>query len=538
MSDASAQTGQAQARLQMMIEIEPRLANMPPAAAATYMLKHGGLQAFYDRRNGANVFMQKLKDRAASTSEQPLAYDTGAIDALAQHMEFMVTTFFTKLEKTFNYSIDSALMSYLSMPGDGIMFSKNNQSSSLSAVVTFIGQFVDHDLTKNATNLTNPEADPVVDVASPYIDLDSVYGPRSDEASGVPPMKANGTFVLTMHNPNAYDVPRNNGMALIADTRNDENQIILQIHMLLMRVHNLLIKEKGLNKADAQRETIYNWQSVLLNYYLPLVLEGGDAPGSTLQDVITNIQLPNYGNLKHKPPGGDPLKLQMPHEFAIGFRFGHSQLRSFYRLNPDHHFVLFDNLDPGPDFKDLRGNRALKLPERAIDWDFFINPNHVAKRSNRIDTDVISNVFNLPESAIPDDIKFIGNLPHRNFIRSREIGLTSGEKLYAVFFGGASGKLDPQDVEPDPEKRKLFHTQGGHQFETPLWYYILREAELGGGETLGKLGSRLVAEVVVGGIYYGPVSFMKDAGWNSKITNTRVVTIQDLTDFVKNKDAS
>src|SRR5512135_1866612 len=118
MSDASAQTGQAQARLQMMIEIEPRLANMPPAAAATYMLKHGGLQAFYDRRNGANVLMRKLKDRAAGASRQPLAYDTGTIDELAHHMEFMVMAFFTKLEKTFNYSIDSALMSYLSIPGD------------------------------------------------------------------------------------------------------------------------------------------------------------------------------------------------------------------------------------------------------------------------------------------------------------------------------------------------------------------------------------------------------------------------------------
>lgn len=60
----------------------------------------------------------------------------------------------------------------------------------------------------------------------------------------------------------------------------------------------------------------------------------------------------------------------MPHEFAIGFRFGHSQLCEDYTLSAGHQFSLFNNFDPGPDFHDLRGDRPL-TPDRVIDWPFF-----------------------------------------------------------------------------------------------------------------------------------------------------------------------
>jgi hypothetical protein len=48
---------------------------------------------------------------------------------------------------------------------------------------------------------------------------------------------------------------------------------------------------------------------------------------------------------------------------------------------------------------------------------------------------------------------------------------------------------------------------------TPLWYYILREAEVQtDGETLGQLGSRLVAETLVGLIVNDPDSFWSQPG--------------------------
>jgi hypothetical protein len=44
---------------------------------------------------------------------------------------------------------------------------------------------------------------------------------------------------------------------------------------------------------------------------------------------------------------------------------------------------------------------------------------------------------------------------------------------------------------------------------TPLWYYILREAEvLAGGRKLGPIGGRIVAEVILGLLHGDPFSFL------------------------------
>jgi hypothetical protein len=43
---------------------------------------------------------------------------------------------------------------------------------------------------------------------------------------------------------------------------------------------------------------------------------------------------------------------------------------------------------------------------------------------------------------------------------------------------------------------------------TPLWYYVLKEAEVkAGGLTLGPVGGRIVAEVLVGLIESDPGSY-------------------------------
>lgn len=49
--------------------------------------------------------------------------------------------------------------------------------------------------------------------------------------------------------------------------------------------------------------------------------------------------------------------------------------------------------------------------------------------------------------------------------------------------------------------------------ETPLWYYILKEAELTrGGTCLGPVGGTLVAEVLLGLLVHDRTSFLH-AGW-------------------------
>jgi hypothetical protein len=507
-------------------------------------MAHGALQSFIEDTTIA------IK-RGALEKSHPFAMSapdvSAAVNGVLQKMQAMAQFFFTKLERNFEYTIPSALMSYLTRPGDGKMYATGYQPSDLPASITFMGQFIDHDLTKNATNLVVAEDNDIADAASPYIDLDSVYGSRSDDdgTGGLAsPRTADGRFLLTKldGSNNAYDVQRgSDGGALIEDGRNDENQLILQVHLLIMRVHNLLIKQNGLSNDAAQKETIYNWQSVVLNDHQASVLDPVILQG-VLADLKQEVAKPGSSRMKYWPINGT---LKLPHEFAIAFRYGHSQLRNRYYLSSSRSFPLFNNLDPGPDFADLRGGRPLTA-DRAIDWLYFVDPgpdkdpSSENRRSNQLDHLVASDVFDLPESAVPDaPTKFLGNLPQRNLIRSREIGLTSGEALFDFYFGSfAKGKLTPDQVEPDKSKQGLFELQLHAGFQTPLWYYVLKEAELGGGLRLGKLGSRLVGEVVGGAIYYNPVAYVHEPNWKSAITGSDVVKMKDLVGFVWGKDAT
>jgi hypothetical protein len=54
----------------------------------------------------------------------------------------------------------------------------------------------------------------------------------------------------------------------------------------------------------------------------------------------------------------------------------------------------------------------------------------------------------------------------------------------------------------------------GFDKETPLWYYILKEAESKeGGNRLGKIGSCIIAETLVGIIKNSPVSILDGEKW-------------------------
>jgi hypothetical protein len=533
--------GLTKEELSALATLKPRLRGVRASSAVTHFMAHGALQSFIQ---DAAVAVKRSALEEAHPAEMSAPDVDAGVRGTLQKMQAMAQYYFMKLEPSFEYEIPSSLMSFLTLPVNGKMYSTAYQPSDLPASITFMGQFIDHDLTKNATNLVAEEdnaSPPVADIASPYLDLDSVFGPRSDDTTGgglASPTRPDGRFVLTRLDAsnNAYDVQRGaDGGAMIEDGRNDENQLVLQVHLLIMRVHNLLIKEKGLSGAAARKETIYNWQSVVLNDHQASVLDA-TILAEVLADLKQEVAHPGSSPVKYRPIGG---VLKLPHEFAIGFRYGHSQLRDEYYVGPGRSFVLFDNLDAGPDFKDLRGSRALAA-NRAIDWPYFVNPADDDRRSNKLDTLVASDVFDLPESAVPDaPTKFLGNLPQRNLIRSREIGLTSGEKLFDFYFGpGASGKLTPDQVEPDKAMQPLFELQPGAGFQTPLWYYILKEAELNGGLRLGKLGSRLVAEVVGGAIYYNPVAYVHEPHWTSTINGSNVVKMKDLVDFIHNKDAT
>ncbi|WP_375414122.1 hypothetical protein [uncultured Bradyrhizobium sp.] len=521
---------------------------------------HGGLYSLGDR-----VMMEKRLSVMKSLEVAKSGASSGVLSAALLAKAAAIPTFYFFHIKYRPYKLHAGLVSYLTYPNihlksplplpandyrpRGKTFSQvNTPSPEIPAAFTFVGQFIDHDLTLNAVNLFDDQGKTVPDDASPLIDLDSVYGPRIDDLSPTHgnreiPMD-NGYFRLRAIAGGGYDVcredahkPNQHFRALIGDKRNDENQIILQIHILLMRLHNAF-RSQGLSMQQAQEQTILHWQSVVATEYLPLVADPA-AIASVLQKLKTAPD-----TLLQRPgltPAG-PTVLGMPHEFAIGFRFGHSQLRSRYHLNPQHEFRLFDNLSDNKN--DLLGGKCL-THDRIIDWPYFLQVTNgkAAFPSNLIDTQVNQVVFDLPEGTIPDQVNLVTNLPFRNLQRSDSVELCAGEDLAAEYktqYPAVTALTDSQ-VEPDATYRRLFMFES-NEFRTPLWYYLLREAEVNRTANpsakghLGALGSHLVSEVILSGIWYATPSYLQNTAWTSRIPTTtgdnRKVKLIDIANFV------
>jgi hypothetical protein len=97
------------------------------------------------------------------------------------------------------------------------------------------------------------------------------------------------------------------------------------------------------------------------------------------------------------------------------------------------------------------------------------------------------------------EIEDYHSLAVRDLQRGQGVGLPSGEAV-ARHIGIAP--LTPDQVGL---------TSIGWRGETPLWYYILREADASkGGHCLGPMGGRIVADVLVGLIDEDPASYRQN----------------------------
>ena len=104
-----------------------------------------------------------------------------------------------------------------------------NEDSSHPAGLTFVGQFIDHDITFDLNSRlgepTPPETSP--NSRDPRLNLDSVYGGGFGDTRFVLPDGTMRVERVDASNPGSReDLPRLDGTALIADPRNDENLMI------------------------------------------------------------------------------------------------------------------------------------------------------------------------------------------------------------------------------------------------------------------------------------------------------------------------
>jgi hypothetical protein len=389
---------------------------------------------------------------------------------------------------------------------------RNNpdNASPHTAGTTFMGQFLDHDMTFDTTSPlgvpTPPEQSP--NARTPSFDLDSVYGagPSGSRQLYNPADLAK----LRIESGGLFeDLPRDaSGTAIIADPRNDENLIIAGLHAAFILFHNNAVdlvrrQNPGISTAaafeEARRLTRWHYHWLILNQFLPQFV--GQA---MVDDVLRN------GRRFYRPPMGGAF---MPVEFqGAAYRFGHSMVRPSYRANrigdpggnpatgaPAFFGFIFDPAGEGQsDPVDLRG--GARAPRRFIGWEtFFDFGDNEVRRNKLIDTKLSTPLFNLPLGTIPDGSPPT-SLPQRNLLRGVTWSLPSGQAL-AQAMGVAPLRHN--------ELNELFGYGLDFQHSTPLFYYVLKEAELrAGGRTLGPVGGRIVAEVFIGLLQTDPGSWV------------------------------
>jgi hypothetical protein len=436
----------------------------------------------------------------------------------------------------------------------------------IPAGYTYLGQFVDHDITLDTTPLADQQADPLAlrNFRSPALDLDSLYGQgpsvnpelyaRDKVSFAMLPELLVGTASLTPPEggdvpalPN--DLPRNSvGRALIGDERNDENLLVAQTHLLFIKFHNAVVAQLRATRPDiatssaalfdeARRIVTWHYQWIVLFDFVERLTEPG------LINAIRQRGRQFY-RFRTTP--------YMPVEFAVAaYRLGHSMVREVYNHNRVFGFDpgaitparfdfmfqftgksgeiigdLFDDPNHGPSSGPAPGPFKHLTSNWVIDWRRYFElgtPGLTPNLSRRLDPFLVQALHTLPGGG--------GSLPFRNLKRGVMLGLPSGQDVAHTFRAQA---LTPTQLTSGPDGSVL--QEQGLVGATPLWYYILKEAEqLHQGLRLGPVGSLIVAETFLGMVHGDNRSFLSQrANWVPELPAAvpGTFTMVDLINFV------
>ncbi len=419
----------------------------------------------------------------------------------------------------------------------------DEENQGISAGYTYLGQFIDHDLTFDPASSLQKQNDPeaLEDFRTPRFDLDCLYGrgpndqPYLYEDKGVRMLRGR-RLRGNPNDPRSHDLPRNSppargrARALIGDPRNDENVIVSQLQSTMQRFHNrvvdFLTRKTGTAPEfeEAQRAVRWHYQWVVLHDFLPTIAG---------QDVVQKVlpHLKNKTSIRDDEPQLRFFHWEkipfMPIEFSAAvYRFGHSMVRPIYRLNTTvDRKEIFSIADES---NSLTGFRA--LPSNfAIDWSLFFNmgdaPPQGPKRlqkSYKIDTSLVNPLGSLPEVIGAN----VPSLAERNLIRGWRMGLPSGQTVARYM----DAEVIPDEEllvgkaivikPPDKPNKPILKISTKFAGNAPLWFYILAEAQQGfdGNNAtpirLGPVGGRIVAEVLIGLLLGDQYSFLsQDPSW-------------------------
>lgn len=434
--------------------------------------------------------------------------------------------------------------------------------SPIPAGFTYFGQFVDHDITRTSSSseLGSGSSATVSNLRTPSLDLDSVYGAGSENETfyesdgvhlkvGVADESAFGSAPELPNDlprkPVADQIPQR---ADIGDDRNDENLAVAQTHLAFLKFHNKVAdSEKGAESlSQVQKIVRQHYQSIVFHDFLP-----------RLVDPAVYARVTQNGRQWYLPTSGYKKdEVCMPIEFSVAaYRLGHTMIRNRYEWNRVFRtggspagvatlVNLFQFSEGSGNFtpESPNGAGAPRLPANWVaNWfllfDFAENHGvesdpdmNFARPLNTVLAEKLSDLEefrSIPEAALR-------HLAIRNLLRGSQVGLPSGQSVARAM-----------GVEPLGSERIANGPHGdvirrlGFDTQTPLWYYILKEAEeLHGGKHLGEVGSTIVVETFHGLLENSADSIMNEKNWSPSLPSAdpSKYTMADMLIYVDDLD--
>jgi Animal haem peroxidase len=325
--------------------------------------------------------------------------------------------------------------------------------------------------------------------------------------------------------------------ALIGDQRNDENLIVAQFHLSFLRFHNRAVDFLA-NNVTGWVPDFHSAQTLTRLHYQWLIVEGylRNQCDEAVVDRVLNDRASHFFKFRAEYDArqqNSRLGNALPLEFAVAaYRFGHSMVRGAY----DHNL----NFGRGPaplipvaplnllfGFTGGGGNidAEKRLPKNwVIDWSRFVgtDPNDgsvdggIPRLARKIDTSLTPPLGDMVKEAndepAPDIKALFKQLARRNLRRGYNLKLPTGQALHKHL-----KQIGAVTSNPIADVSTLFNTKPAlknfltgsqskfHQ-KSPLWFYILAEAEAAGGNKLGEVGSWLVAATFIGILLADPDS--------------------------------
>jgi hypothetical protein len=500
--------------------------------------------------------------------------------------------------------------------------------STIPAIYTYLGQFVDHDLTANTDRDTStsdikdarqPPVPPeqvtqrLENLRRPALDLDSLYG---DGPSFVDPYSADGALyeensprfrLGTNHEdgiqgdriPPAGDLRRDlprigplldaglitegdlpkdlrtdpnlRTRAFIGDLRNDENLIVAQLHLAFLRFHNRVVdvledepRRFGLPRGVRDPKVLFRRARDLTRWHYQWLVVHDYLKTVTLSGVPDKVLLRGPEHYRPLRAG----RLFMPLEFSVAaFRFGHSMVRGGYDHNRNFPRIGFDLLfqftgngyardpadptrsspSPFPNPPGVTPRNAPTLPFNwIIEWDRFArkedpDPAHFARK---IDTQIAPPITQMLNEGTGPDIQdaagrpireLLRHLARRNLRRGYQLSIPTGQAVAGAL--GVQPLSATELTQGNADAVNAALEQGGFLERTPLWYYVLKEAEVrANGNSLGEVGSRIVCETIIGLLAFGGRSYLNQRRWDPMDGVTLddgdpIVTFRDILTF-------